>query len=110
MDNFDLRKYLVENKATTNSKMMNENEADKAVDSIIDKFISHFGEISSETRKKFKEAIYMDYEDTPQSLSQMTLDDAVEIFDASGLSLEEDDLEENKTNTDTEMMNEATEA
>lgn len=26
MDNFDLRKYLVENKVTTNSKMLNENE------------------------------------------------------------------------------------
>jgi predicted nucleic acid-binding protein len=26
MDNFDLRKYLVENKVTTNSKMMNEAE------------------------------------------------------------------------------------
>lgn len=26
MDNFDLKKYLVENKVTTNSKMMNENE------------------------------------------------------------------------------------
>ena len=25
MDNFDLKKYLVENKVTTNSKMMNEN-------------------------------------------------------------------------------------
>jgi hypothetical protein len=27
MDNFDLRKYLVENKVTTNSKMMNEESA-----------------------------------------------------------------------------------
>jgi hypothetical protein len=27
MDNFDLRKYLVENKVTTNSRMMNENAA-----------------------------------------------------------------------------------
>lgn len=26
MDNFDLKKYLVENKVTTNSKMMKENE------------------------------------------------------------------------------------
>ena len=26
MDNFNLKKYLVENKVTTNSKMMNENE------------------------------------------------------------------------------------
>ena len=31
-DNFDLKKYLVENKVTTNSKIMNEGDASRTVD------------------------------------------------------------------------------
>lgn len=37
MDNFDLRKYLVENKVTTNSRMMNENEEDFSVELLVPK-------------------------------------------------------------------------
>lgn len=36
-DNFDLRKYLVENKTTTNSKMINENKGKESVDSVVNK-------------------------------------------------------------------------
>ena len=43
MDNFDLKKYLVENKVTTNSKMLNEEQKTKSsIDvffSTVDKFI-----------------------------------------------------------------------
>ena len=31
-DNFDLKKYLVENKVTTNSKIINEGDASRTVD------------------------------------------------------------------------------
>lgn len=37
MDNFDLKKYLVENKVTTNSRMMNENEEDFSVELLVPK-------------------------------------------------------------------------
>lgn len=37
MDNFDLRKYLVENKVTTNSRMLNENEKDFSVELLVPK-------------------------------------------------------------------------
>jgi predicted hydrolase (HD superfamily) len=36
MDNFDLRKYLVENKVTTNSRMVNENENESKVLNLYD--------------------------------------------------------------------------
>ena len=37
MDNFDLKKYLVENKVTTNSRMINENEEDFSVELLVPK-------------------------------------------------------------------------
>ena len=40
MDNFDLKKYLVENKVTTNSRMMNENEEVEASSEAIKTYLT----------------------------------------------------------------------
>jgi hypothetical protein len=37
MDNFDLKKYLVENKITTNSRMLNEGLNEDYLNSLLDK-------------------------------------------------------------------------
>jgi hypothetical protein len=102
MENFNLKKFLIENKLTTNSRILEEGKYDKVVNRVIDEFISHYGEISNDTREEFKQAILTDYEDAPQNLKQITLDDAVEIFDASGLQHEYDDDDDDDIGNGTE--------
>ena len=70
-------------------------KVEKAIKKIVAKFINTFGEISDETRQEFEEAIKYDYEDDPKGILKMDLDDAVQIFDASGLQLvDEEGLDE----------------
>jgi len=54
---------------------------------VVAEFEKKFGEISKKTRYEFRKAILMDYED---DLRELTLRDAVEIFDASGLQLKKE--------------------
>ena len=58
MDNFDLRKYLVENKVTTNSRMMNEEED---AFSFLDAYITPINEPNPQLASKVK-AILDSYE------------------------------------------------
>jgi hypothetical protein len=45
MDNFDLKKYLVENKVTTNSKMLNEAVTEGAEDDLDDIFYEYVKDV-----------------------------------------------------------------
>jgi len=43
MENFDLRKYLVENKLTKESRMVNEYEAPETLVDLVDEFLENSG-------------------------------------------------------------------
>jgi len=51
-NNFDLKKYLVENKLTTNSRMLNENEVTNYVDDLVDIMSSGAGKATGLTMLK----------------------------------------------------------
>ena len=56
MDNFDLKKYLIENKVTTNSKMLNENQYESEVLLLLKKIASEkqLNDIDDEYLEWFK--------------------------------------------------------
>jgi hypothetical protein len=58
MDNFDLKKYLVENKATTNSKMLNE-AADPALQVVDFEEQDRYGEKLTVRTADGKDELYM---------------------------------------------------
>jgi len=59
------------------------------VDTLIDNYLSKFSKtLTPEERAKFKRAIEMDYEEG--DISKATVDDAAEIYDASGIRSIED--------------------
>ena len=67
------------------------------VDTLIDSFLSRFDlTLTPKERAKFANAIEMDYEEG--DISRATVDDAAEIFDASGIrSIEDDDDDDFKS-------------
>lgn len=62
---------------------MKNQKTQSKINAIIEEFERKFGRMSSETKEEFKEAIEEDYMDS--DINDLTLHDAVEIFDASGL-------------------------
>ena len=79
MDNFDLRKYLVENKATTNSRMINEAYRDVKDNLHILKNCMLLGkqDIEWTSLKKEAEKIHQEFQETRD---EENLDEAVEML------------------------------
>ena len=66
------------------------NNEESSVDTLIDAFLEHFNlTLTPEERAKFANAIEMDYEEG--DIADATIQDAAEIYDASGIRAEEDD-------------------
>jgi len=79
MDNFDLKKYLVENKVTTNSKMMNENlKTQSPVEWLEEKLKISFGDEIKPLRGFFVQAKEMEKERMIQFAKQ-SLDKALDL-------------------------------
>lgn len=66
-------------------------KVEEKIAEIIRAFEKRFGEISESTREEFREAILEDYEENTKGILKMSMQDAVEIFDSSGLELMEDE-------------------
>lgn len=71
--------------------MEGSSKVEEKITEIIHAFEKRFGEISESTREEFREAILYDYEENPKGILKMSMQDAVEIFDSSGLQLKEDE-------------------
>jgi hypothetical protein len=79
MDNFDLRKYLVENKVTTNSRMLKEAYREVEDNLLIVKNCIALGEENKKWRslKSEAERIHQDFQETGD---EEDLDEAVELM------------------------------